>query len=509
MTRHPFLVQVAATVAVAVTGLGSSSADSLLTESTAARHGLARPWYTQIRLDPSRNRVTHLRLAPKTDVLPDTLFVQTDAAAVHALDAQTGRTLWVRTIGNPRYPTMPLGANADLIALANGTRLYLVNRADGKILREDRIDGVPAAGTVMSRSHAFVPLINGRVMAYPVTKQKLEAPRAVAPKNGGGQPDASGGEPAAAVPDARDVPAAPDVSTPPENPVEEKNDGSFGLEQKYFPPLTCVSFGRLSTQPILVRDDNLGELLAWSTTRGLFVGRIEPQKVGQFTLTYQLATAREIVSQPTFLPPRDDVVADEGVIFTAAENGEVFATLERHGTRVWSVAIGKPILEPVIPIGPRLYVATQLGGMYCLSAKDGQTQWWTDHVTQFVAASEDRVYAADALGRLVVLDAQSGARLDAIDTSAAPLKFRNLWTDRIYLVTKMGLVQCLHEVEHAEPIRHRAAEPVPPSAKPGAPPGGKAPASNPFEVKEKKPQPSNETDAPTTPDEGDDNNPFA
>ena len=105
-------------------------------------------------------------------------------------------------------------------------------------------------------------------------------------------------------------------------------------------------------------------------------------------------------------------------------------------------------------IEDRVYVSAQLGGMHCLAVKTGKDLWFAPDVFQFVAASKARVYATDRLGRLVVLDAQSGARLDAIATENAPIKLLNTDTDRIYLADETGLIQCLHEVEQSEPIVH-------------------------------------------------------
>ena len=78
-----------------------------------------------------------------------------------------------------------------------------------------------------------------------------------------------------------------------------------------------------------------------------------------------------------------------------------------------------------------------------------------ENVMQFVAASKRRgVYVVDRIGRLRVLGADSGARLDCRPTENVPIRLANTDTDRIYLVDNGGLVQCLREVEQTEPIVH-------------------------------------------------------
>ena len=164
------------------------------------------------------------------------------------------------------------------------------------------------------------------------------------------------------------------------------------------------------------------------------------------------------------------------------------------------------MLEPAAPIADKVYVTTQLGGMYCLAVQTGQQLWWTPGIMRFIAASKDRVYGEDANGNIVVLHAQTGGRLDVIPAAGLPIKMMNLQTDRLYLASESGLVQCLHEIELEKPILHRpkpAPKPVEPKPKkttpakteqPGATPepspvdstdpfssqGGGTPAADPF-----------------------------
>jgi hypothetical protein len=92
--------------------------------------------------------------------------------------------------------------------------------------------------------------------------------------------------------------------------------------------------------------------------------------------------------------------------------------------------------------------------MHCLSAKTRGELWFARDAVQFVAASKARIYASDRIGRLLVLDAKSGARLDTVPTETASIKLLNTDTDRIFIADKGGLIQCLHEVELSRPIEH-------------------------------------------------------
>ena len=174
-------------------------------------------------------------------------------------------------------------------------------------------------------------------------------------------------------------------------------------------------------------------------------------------IKYRLETNEGIAARPTYLPPDPGIVGDSGVIYAASRDGFVHGIREKDGESLWRFSVGEPILQPAVVIQQRVYVATQLGGMYCLDAKTGNERWWTPQILQFVAASKERVYAADKLGRVAILSAETGARLDSIPTTALPIKLINSETDRLYLATETGLVQCLHELELSEPIRHGEA----------------------------------------------------
>lgn len=447
-----------------------AASGALVSRAEAARHGLTRAWFTQIRIDPARAKVTHIRLASKTEDCPDTVFVQTSSAMVHALAAETGETLWIKMVGHPDHPSMALGANDELVSVVNGTTLYVLRRTDGRLLWSARIDGVPVAGVVMSDRRAVVPMINGQLASYRLKKTK-------------------------AVEDD-------DLSTP-KDPASA--GAAFELQQQYVVPLSCLSFGRITSHPIVMGRDDLGDFVGWTTTKGLFVGRVEQTNENEFTLVFQITTAGEIVAPPTYLAPEFTAEGKEGILFAASENGQIFAVSARKGTGIWKYSIGEPILQPVVPIGKNVHVAAQLGGIYCFEAETGKRVWWSKGVMQFVAASNTRLYATTKAGDIRVLDLGTGSLLDTLPASQLPLKYLNTDTDRIYVATKSGLVQCFHEVELTEPLRHRelrkpeavptppeqpagespAAQPDQPAAGPPAVESPKAPASaaadNPFE----------------------------
>jgi outer membrane protein assembly factor BamB len=362
--------------------------NELLPETTAARHGLTRPWFAQVEFDQGRAKLCHVIL------YEGVLYAQTDSANVHAIDAETGKTLWSKRIGRANYPSFSPDADRDKLAIVNGSRLYIVNRLTGELLCERDIQDAPGASAALSGKRAYVPLVTGLMLAYNVDK------------------------------------------------IEE-------------PPLACQSSGRALIKPLVTRQNYEADYVAWTTDLGfLNFGRINRDSASSLTLKYRLATGSPIVARPAYQPPDPKVLGDSGVVFAASSDGIVFAVQEEDGGMLWQFPTSEPIIQSPQVIDNRVYVTTELGGMYCLDAKTGKNLWWTSGAMQFIAASKARVYATDRVGRILVFEAVRGGRIDAIPVENVSMKLANSDSDRIYLVGDGGMIQCLHEVELTEPVLH-------------------------------------------------------
>ncbi len=401
----------------------SAAPNELISETTAAQHGLTRPWFAQVELDRSRARLRDLIL------FDGILYGQTDAGVVHAIDAETGKTLWSKQVGEPNHPSFPPGVNHDLLAVINGSRLYVLNRINGDLLYEKVVDGAPGAGPALSAKRVYVPMTSGMIMAFrlqPAADPKREPVKGK--KN-----------------------ATPEEKTKSE---AERRD-SIRFSQDPIPPLFCQSYGHALVQPRVTRETANDEFVVWPTDRGfLNFGHVDRRTEDLLTLKYRLETGSMIAGQPCYLPPDPKVANDSGLVIAASRDGFVHAVQEKSGERLWQFSAGEPIVESPVVIEDHVYVTTELGGMFCLTVKTGKEIWFSPTLVQFVAASKTRVYATDRIGNLVVLNAANGARLDSIRTEGATIKMLNTVTDRIYLADQAGLIQCLHEIEQTEPIVH-------------------------------------------------------
>lgn len=390
----------------------------IISETEAARHGLTRVWYTQVQVSGAHGNIG--------DIVLDngTLFVQTDQAILQAIDAETGKTLWVQQVGDPHHPTLAPAANNRMVAAINGSNLFIFNRYNGKLLWKTQLPGAPGAGPSLSQQRVYVPMTSGLIVSYRMQRMK--------------DPSREMGK----------------TSKP--MSIEEEAE-ALRLEQRHIEPLTCQSLGRTMVQPLVTRQTADEEFVAWPTDEGyLCIGRVGRADHNFLELRYRLQTEAPIVSQPAYLPPNPKEKGSSGVIFVASQDGFAHAVREKDGQQLWRYSTGEPISQAPVAVEGKVYVINQLGGMHCLDAEAGSEVWWAPNVWQFLAAGKDRLYVADRLGRLLMLDAKSGARLDTIAAGELlPVKYSNSETDRIFLATKGGMIQCLREVDLKTPLVHR------------------------------------------------------
>lgn len=458
--------------------LPPASAAELIPEPVAAKHGLTRAWFAQAPMDPSRGRLRHVVLADGT------LFVQTQAAVVQALDPETGSTLWTVQVGTAGYPTLPVDARGDFVVVINGTTLYLLNRYDGKLLWQKRLEGAPGAAPALSDQHVFVPMVSGIIYAYrlrpmPKVELKLEEEEAQRATPARPKPAAAGATPKEA---SKEAPK--EVALSAED--EQKRRHGLRLSQEPLVGITCPSTGQAFTRPLVTLQNTGQENISWTTSRGyLFTGKIIED---HFTSVYRLSTGGPMSTEPTYLPPDGDDPTQSGILFGASEDGFVYAVKETTGDLIWRFSAADPISQRAVVIGKRIYAPTETAGMYCLNAENSEQIWWQAGLRRFLVASKERLYTMDQMGRVAILHAQTGARLDAFDLPSQAMCLTNDTTDRLYVYSPSGLVQCLREVDQVKPLEHRPPRRPAPVAEENAAPKGAAPAAGPARSPRRTPR---------------------
>jgi outer membrane protein assembly factor BamB len=310
-----------------------------------------------------------------------TLFATSQRGGVHAIDGETGRTLWTTSIGNPQLLTSAPAANERYVAVCNGSTLYIMLAADGAVIWTRPAVSTPGAGPALSEDYVFLPMVNGQVE-------------------------------------------------------------SFLLEDSKRPAAMYKSFGYTFVQPVVSSNS-----VAWTTDSGyLYVAQAHATG-----LRFRMKASDAINAAPAFLEPDK--------VFAASIDGYLYCLNERKGNVIWRFTTGESILSSPVALDNTVYVISQRANMFAIDATTAAERWAASGIRQCIAANDKRLYCLDDRGDLAILDAGSGSRLGTLAASASNLPLYNPQTDRIFLMTSTGLVQCLREINHPWPVVHYLIEP--------------------------------------------------
>lgn len=266
----------------------------------------------------------------------------------------------------------------------------------------------------------------------------------------------------------------------------EKTDDPYFMKPINDVPLSCASFGSTEIQPILVDISNENESIAWVTSLGqLFIAKARNTEIGNsFLLEYRLNVnpeimfrastklhrlkgnvANDIIFQPTHAQRDPDDPASRSLIFVGTQSGYVVAYNEATGQVIWVYSTGVPVSGRIAAFGTHLvpkgelfkdfaeniFVSCVNGTLICLNKETGIPKWTTPNIDSFIAASPHRLYFKNTRNELVGVNPVDGAQTRLFSVDRRLQTYFNLENDRIYFITKSGLIQCLHETSLEEP----------------------------------------------------------
>ncbi|MEM6798049.1 MAG: PQQ-binding-like beta-propeller repeat protein [Planctomycetota bacterium] len=305
-----------------------------------------------------------------------------------------------------------------LVAVTSAGVVHTMNANTGATLWTTRIGNpsYPSLGPSMSEKH--IALVNGstvyvlnRATGGEVLRRKLGG-------GAGGGPSLSSGH----------------VFVP----LFSGRIEGFHLDAPKRIPWYYTSAGRIF-QPSVAD----GASVVWSTDRSkLYVASGDAGGV-----RYRFDTGSPIVAPAAVRSP---------YIYAGSLAGYVFALNESTGQQRWRYAAGFSVRSAPVVVGDSVYVATDEPALHALDAETGQLKWISAGISGFIAASRDRVYAFDTIGGLVVLDIGSGVPQARAASRGINTAVLNNQTDRLYIFSRDGLIQCLHEIGADEPYYHRA-----------------------------------------------------
>ena len=422
----------------------------LITQPQAHRIGLTRKWTAQATMNSSQSTLKQILLDHGT------LFALTDTGQLQAFNAETGATLWTVQVGRRDLLISEMDASKNYVALMNGSTIYVYNHFNGKLLWSSEADVIPGAGPAISESRVYVPGINGRMQSF--------ALRLV------GDPLSEMGK------DEKTL------MTEEREQLEIERRDSLRILDQYIEPLNAQSMGRIYQRPVVAIDGIQDAVfrtvlsgvdrIVWVTDDGImYLGSIGTSEMAdKFEIKYHVPTEKNITSRPTFIEPDPDFPDQTGTIYMGSRDGYVYCIRENDGEQLWTFPCNEPIIEHLAVFSRELekrdakrkkqyerylFVPTYQKGMFCLDAVKGVKIWQTPGIKRFLSRSYTRLYTVDSRNNLTVLNAQSGQVLGSLPLNNNKIQYLNEITDRIYLATEDGMIQCLAQMDLEKPIYFR------------------------------------------------------
>ena len=183
------------------------------------------------------------------------------------------------------------------------------------------------------------------------------------------------------------------------------------------------------------------------------------------------------------------------------EDAHVYAVGIDSGKVLWRYISGTPLTRDPIAVDVSdggavekdLYVTAEGKGMGRLNRDTGEPLWnirkqdYSPEAERIMAVNPKFVYAADRVGRLLILDRKNGAQLSRFDVHDFVYPVLNADTDRIYLAANDGLIVCLHDKDYPLSLQYNKAV---------AAPAEKSLKERIQELKDKLAKPISEPEAP-------------
>ena len=332
----------------------------------------------------------------------------TNRGDVTLVDGETGAVLWTKTVGNPRHAAVGVCTNDELTVVLTGLRMYVIRNSDGHVISEKITKGVAGASPVITERRTAI------TFNYEVNQNGENSYSMIY------------------------VPTIENRMDLYDLDKEIKTGGPDALASY---PKGLPGFGRGLMQPTLG-----SKSIAWPTDQGVvYVADLVTNKVDR-----QLRTLGTITSPVAYIP---------GVrrFLTASSDGYVYCFKEDDPDDMWRSSIGEPIYREPILVDGNAYVVTRSYKLHQLDLSTGAEKWIVPNVERVISISDNRIYCVQVGGNLMVLDENQGTPLRTVPMQSVDFTFLNTMTDRMYIGTKDGLLQCVRELNQTFPVVHTKA----------------------------------------------------
>lgn len=374
-------------------------------------------WHARIPTDGMRDGLFSLQLVP-TRGAPQ-LAVQTLSGMVSLLDAETGDALWRTQPGIPYWPSQPVGYNDGNIFAVRRDLLFVLNRADGQqrvfVVNKDsklpeygfRLEFAPSAAPVADEEMLYFSMGN-RVIGYEI------------PEWGAAEKVLKG-------------PVGKELSKEDKDAILEKLATLHPIRRwSYFDDAIHIEHPPLLTT----------EQLSVVTTSGHVLSL---NKYARF-LRFDFQTNSNVSA----------AMGQHGIIaYVGSHDFALYALNMSNERLVWRFLAGAAIqIRPEVTDND-VFVTGNKVGLFRVERSSGRQVWLNKQAERYLSNNEKFVYAADRMGRLLVLDYARGTTLASYDMRDWTLHVPNELTDRVYLASHDGQVLCLRHKDHVTPLRNK------------------------------------------------------
>ena len=216
---------------------------------------------------------------------------------------------------------------------------------------------------------------------------------------------------------------------------------TYSIEENGLGAISYFSNGYALARPLVTPSG-----VAWATESG-HLSFANPKT--STAVNFRLLASKAIISSPT---------GKGNMIFVASLDGYVYGVDRVDGTLAWEVTTGAAISNSPIPIGDALFVVSDSQQLFKLDAITGNfAPGWEDPidgVDKFLGANSEEIFGLDAFNSLVVIDQKSGQKTKSIPVGDIDRVLTNYESDRIYMASAQGLVQCVRGVANPRPTFH-------------------------------------------------------
>jgi len=180
---------------------------------------------------------------------------------------------------------------------------------------------------------------------------------------------------------------------------------------------------------------------AWGTSRGfVYVMELQGEPSVQFRLDTDGIVSGRIAS------------ASGNRFFFGSESGQVYGIrATRHGQVLWSQPFGEPFYHEPLVYDNQVLLRSSYGNLFSIDVENGLQTWEQSmpNVGNLLGILNGQIYATTLSGGLIVLDLKNGKKVANFNNIRPEHFIVNNLTDRLYLVSNDGDVQCL-KVEAAD-----------------------------------------------------------